>query len=61
MRLFIAVPYENSLKEVQDKIDKTSAKFTFPNHFHITLKFLGEVEDIEAVKERLSQITFKSY
>jgi 2'-5' RNA ligase len=64
MRSFIAVeiPEEISdyLKELQKEIDE---KATFPKHFHLTLKFLGEVKEKEAeqIKEDLKNIKFKPF
>lgn len=65
MRLFIALNF-NELKdyfaELQTQIPK-EGKFTFPKDFHLTLKFLGEVEDlkVEEIKKILSEIKFKQF
>jgi len=64
MRLFIALEFEelsDYFKELQEKIPK--AKSTFPKKFHLTLKFLGEVDEkkVEEIKERLSKIDFDSF
>lgn len=66
MRLFIAIDF-NGLKEdftkLQDKIDKPLAKLKETSAFHLTLKFLGEVEDdkIDLVKERLKEVKFNPF
>ncbi len=65
MRLFIALNF-NELKdyfsELQKQIPK-EGKFTFPKDFHLTLKFLGEVNDSKAdeLKKLLSQVKFKPF
>ena len=44
MRCFIAIDLENDyFKELQNQIK--DVKGTFPISFHLTLKFLGEVEE----------------
>ena len=64
MRTFIAIdtPEEisNHLKELQKEITE---KATFPDKFHLTLKFLGEIKEkeVEAIKEILSKIKFKPF
>ncbi|WP_161797118.1 RNA 2',3'-cyclic phosphodiesterase [Clostridium cylindrosporum] len=57
-RVFIAIELEESIKdylqEMQNKIIKNSTRgnFTIKDNFHLTLKFIGEVEDeiIEKIK-----------
>jgi len=61
MRLFIALTFDELapyLKELQQQLPE--AKASYPKHFHLTLKFLGEVADdkIEAIKEKLSTVSF---
>ena len=66
MRLFIAVGIS---KEVHDyllslqKIFPDVGKFTFPKHFHLTLKFLGDVHEskLDEIKNKLSQINFQPF
>jgi len=69
-RCFIALelPREaiNRIKEVQDLIKKKKyfyGKFTEPENLHLTLKFLGEIDDekIEEVKRRLKKIMIKEF
>lgn len=69
MRAFIAidVPAEirHDLAHLQDQIklfDET-AKLTYPKEYHLTLKFLGEVDDakIEQVKTYLRKIPFTAF
>lgn len=62
MRVFIAieVPFEKEFKEFQEKI-KEFGGFNFPKQFHLTLKFLGEVNEVEKIKEKLREIKFKPF
>lgn len=62
MRLFIACEaigkVHDELVELQKKLPET--RMTFPKHFHLTLKFLGDVskEKADEVKHRLEKIEF---
>jgi len=66
MRVFIALNF-NELKdyfsELQKQIPKEDTKLTLPNDFHLTLKFLGEVEDskVDVLKKALSEIKLKPF
>jgi len=66
MRLFIAIDF-NELKdyfiELENKIDKSLAKLKEISTFHLTLKFLGEINDdkVELIKEKLKEIKFYSF
>ena len=65
MRLFIAIDF-NELKayflELQKLLPK-NAKFSLTKSFHLTLKFLGEVQPdkAEKAKEELKKIKFKPF
>jgi len=67
MRAFISIdlPKEakEKVKEIQDKLPEFSGKKTEIENLHLTLKFLGEVDEevIEKVKERLREIKFNSF
>ena len=70
IRCFIALdlPREaiNHIKEIQRLIKKRNlfiGKFTEPENLHLTLKFLGEIDEkmIEKIKEILSKINFKNF
>ena len=66
MRAFIAIETPKELKDffldLQKKIDK-EAKITFTKDFHLTLKFLGEIDEgkLKEVKEELKEIKFKPF
>jgi len=70
MRCFIALdlPREviNSIKEIQEKIKKKNlfiGKFTELENLHLTLKFLGEIDEkkVEEVKKRLQKINLNEF
>jgi len=70
MRCFIALDLEKEfIKEVvsiQNKIRKQNlflGKFTESENLHLTLKFLGDIDDekIEEVKEKLRKISFSGF
>jgi len=69
-RCFIALepPREaiNELERIQNLIREKNlfyGKFTEPENLHLTLKFLGEIDEekVKEVKERLKKIKFKSF
>lgn len=57
MRVFIGIPFSGENKKDLEKIQKTimekskGGRFSDPKNFHLTLKFIGEVED-----EKLQEI-----
>ncbi|MBU1204729.1 MAG: RNA 2',3'-cyclic phosphodiesterase [Nanoarchaeota archaeon] len=65
MRVFIAVEMPKEIKEIlldaQNQINTEKAKIKPAKAFHLTLKFLGEVEEkkIEEIKSTLNEIKFK--
>ena len=70
MRVFISIEFpeeiKNELMFIQKEIDKLGlirGKFTEPENIHLTLKFLGEISDIEsrAIKDKLSNIDFSRF
>ncbi len=69
-RCFIALdlPREaiNEIKKIQEKIGRQNlfaGKFTEPENLHLTLKFLGEIDEetIEKIKEKLREIKFDNF
>src|SRR3989344_6502305 len=65
MRLFIAIDFDDKsyFKEMQDQIPTDTAKLNLTGSYHLTLKFLGEVEDNKAdmIKERLGKIKVEPF
>lgn len=65
MRLFIAIEFDDRefFKSLQDKIDKRLAKMTLAKSYHLTLKFLGEVDEKKAalIIEKLNSIKFTPF
>ena len=70
MRLFIAIETSKEvcdyLFSLQDKFKTDEidyGKFSFTKTFHLTLKFLGEVEDdkVDTIKEKLSGINLERF
>jgi len=67
MRTFIAIEIPEEVKKVfieaQAQLDKDKAKLKITKDFHLTLKFLGEVEEkkIEEIKSALKEIKFNSF
>ena len=64
MRLFIAVNFNEFagyFQSLQKQLPK--AKQTLPKDFHLTLKFLGEVDEkkAEEIKKKLVEIKFKPF
>jgi len=66
MRLFIAISVPDNVKEhfifLQKQIT-VEAKINFVKEFHLTLKFLGDVEEskLEDIKKQLSNVSFESF
>ncbi|MBW3002987.1 RNA 2',3'-cyclic phosphodiesterase [Candidatus Woesearchaeota archaeon] len=65
MRLFIAIDVPEDVSKylvgIQKKVSKVRSKINYVKHFHITLKFLGEVDDVDSVKEKLRQVRFERF
>lgn len=66
MRLFVAIDFNKEkeyLSQLQEKIDISGAKQSFVKIFHLTLKFLGEVQpDVaELVKKEFQKIKLKQF
>jgi len=64
MRLFISTSFNEFsgyFQELQKQLPE--AKHALPREFHLTLKFLGEVDEnkIEKIKEKLAEIKFKPF
>jgi 2'-5' RNA ligase len=69
VRTFVALELSESvrgqLKEAQDVLRTSTSRLTFvePSLIHITVKFLGEVDEkmIERIKDALKQIAFQPF
>ena len=66
MRLFIALNFDSFkdyFEELQHQIHEKETTCTFPKTFHLTLKFLGDLPDVDVqkVKESLSKVEMRSY
>jgi len=67
LRVYIAIDFENKVKDYFDKITCsikkhcTHGSFTTKNNFHMTIRFIGEANDlqIEKIKEVLDKIVLK--
>lgn len=63
MRAFIAIDVEmnDKIKEIYDTLKKTNAKLKFvePQNIHLTIKFLGEIDEkmVEKIKEDMKEAT----
>ena len=67
MRAFIAVDIPEKIKreivKIQNSLPEFKGKTTEPENLHLTLKFLGEVnqEALEKVKNKLKSIKFEQF
>jgi len=65
MRIFIAIELPENIKDYLKEIQKdlSGIKGSLVKDFHLTLKFLGELEEnkIEKIKEKLSEIKFDKF
>jgi len=66
-RTFIAIEIPEKIKKeilkIQEQLPDFGGKLTEQENFHITLKFLGEIDEfrMEKVKKRLKEIKFKTF
>ena len=62
MRLFVAIDFNVLKKNLSSvKIDDSLAKLNKVGNFHLTLKFLGDIDDVEPIKEKLRLIEFEPF
>jgi len=67
MRAFIAIEMPEEIKEIlldaQKQINTEKAKIRPTKAFHLTLKFLGEIEEkkVEEIKSALKEIKFEKF
>lgn len=66
-RTFIAIEIPEKIKKeilkIQEQLPDFGGKLTEKENLHVTLKFLGEIDEyrIKKVKERLAEIKFKTF
>ncbi|HLC86920.1 MAG TPA: RNA 2',3'-cyclic phosphodiesterase [Candidatus Nanoarchaeia archaeon] len=66
-RTFISIDIpeniKKEIKKIQDSLLDFKGKKTEPENLHLTLKFLGEINDkkVESVKEKLKSIRFNKF
>lgn len=67
MRAFISIDIPEKVKDeivkIQKQIPEFKGKLTEKENLHLTLKFLGEIDEykIEKIKEKLSEIKYNSF
>ena len=64
MRLFIGVDISKEADEELSSLQKyLNFDFHEKTHFHVTLKFLGEVEEdkLDEIKDKLNKIDFSRF
>jgi 2'-5' RNA ligase len=65
LRAFIAVAASRDIRDyltkLQELLISDTVDLKFPKEFHITLKFLGEINDSVHVIERLNKISFSAF
>ncbi len=67
MRVFVGVDLHKDVKEELHRIQKlifpslAKIKWVPKKNLHLTLKFLGEVESVDEIHEKLSNISFDSF
>ena len=67
MRLFIAIPMEgevkNALRAAQNELRRRGVEgnYTRPENLHLTLAFIGEYPDPDAVTEALAALSFRPF
>ena len=67
IRTFISVDLpkrvQKEIKKLQDELPGFEGKRTDPENLHLTLKFLGEIDEkkIKEVKNRLKKVIFKKF
>ncbi|EQB86777.1 2'-5' RNA ligase [Clostridium punense] len=67
MRVYIAIDFDNPVKDYFDKITCsikkhfTNGSFTTRNNFHLTIRFIGEVDEVQVdkIKEVLDKVVLK--
>lgn len=67
MRVFISIDIPDNVKEeilrIQKKLPEFSGKLTEEENLHLTLKFLGEIDEkqVKEIKDKLSEIKLERF
>lgn len=67
MRVYIAIDFENQVKDYFDKITSSikehciEGSFTRKNNLHMTIRFIGEIDEVQVdkIKEVLDKVVLK--
>ena len=65
MRLFIAIRFDNKILDALSRFQASlkklgvTVRFTPRENLHLTLAFIGEIDDPEAVLEAMEQVEFR--
>lgn len=65
MRLFLAIDagHKEYFSDLQQQIRMPQVRCTFPKEFHLTLKFIGDVEqeDVQGIEDVVSQLPWSPF
>jgi 2'-5' RNA ligase len=63
MRLFLAIEFHNPIFKNAQGLLQPAGSFSFPDSFHLTLKFLGEVDTkkVPAIVEHVRRVQWKPF
>ena len=67
MRLFVALDIDEAIQQRLDDYIRTmqlrapGVRFVRSNNYHVTLKFLGEVRDVDAVRTHLREVQAEGF
>lgn len=60
MRLFIAIPLEKQILEYLSKV-QADLPGRHAKHMHLTLRFLGDIDDFHPIAEKLANVKFEKF
>lgn len=67
MRTFVSIDVpeniQKEIKKIQEKLPRFEGKFTEIENLHLTLKFIGEIDEVNLIeiKRRLKEIKYKKF